>query len=53
MEVFCRMCGISSDRSIVLMRADIGDILCQPCYAKRLDDWARSVREDREMNKTE
>ena len=42
MEVFCRMCGVSSDQSIVIMRADLGDVLCQSCYEKRLDEWARS-----------
>jgi hypothetical protein len=50
MEVFCRMCGVSSgDESIVTMRAEFGDVLCQPCYEKRLDEWARSFRETREM----
>ena len=34
MEVFCRMCGVSSDESIVIMRAEFGDVLCQPCYEK-------------------
>jgi len=29
MEVFCRMCGVSSDQSIVIMRAYLGDVLCQ------------------------
>ena len=47
MEVFCRMCGVSSDETIVIMRAEVGDVLCQPCYEKRLDEWARSFREDR------
>jgi hypothetical protein len=42
MEVFCRMCGVSSDESIVIMRPEFGDVLCQPCYEKRLDEWARS-----------
>jgi hypothetical protein len=46
MEVFCRMCGVSSDRSIVIMRADLGDVLCQSCYEKRLDEWARSVKKE-------
>jgi hypothetical protein len=46
MEVFCRMCGVSSgDESIVSMRPEFGDVLCQPCYEKRLDEWARSFRE--------
>lgn len=32
MEVFCRMCGVSSDKTIVVMRAEVGDVvLCQPC----------------------
>ena len=46
MEVFCRMCGISSDENIVNMRPEFGDVLCQPCYEKRLDEWARLFRED-------
>ena len=46
MEVFYRMCGVSSKQIIITMRADIGDILCQACYEKRLEEWARSVRED-------
>jgi hypothetical protein len=47
MEVFCRMCGVSSgDESIVIMRPEFGDVLCQPCYEKRLDEWARSFRKD-------
>jgi hypothetical protein len=45
MEVFCRMCGVSSDESIVNTRAEFGDVLCQACYEKRLDEWARSFRE--------
>jgi hypothetical protein len=45
MEVFCRMCGVSSDENIVIMRPEFGDVLCQPCYEKRLDEWARSFRE--------
>jgi hypothetical protein len=46
MEVFCRSGrGISSDESIVIMRPEFGDVLCQPCYEKRLDEWARSFRE--------
>ena len=45
MEVFCRMCGVSSEESIVTMRSEFGDVLCQPCYEKRLDEWARSFRE--------
>jgi len=44
MEVFCRMCGVSSKRSIVIMRRDLGDVLCQSCYEKRLDEWAQSAR---------
>jgi hypothetical protein len=46
MEVFCRMCGVSSDQSIVILRADVGDVLCQSCYEKRLDEWARSVKKE-------
>jgi len=45
MEVFCRMCGVSSERTIVTMRADLGDVLCIPCYEKRLDEWAKSVKD--------
>jgi hypothetical protein len=45
MEVFCRMCGVSSDSTIVNMRPEVGDVLCQPCYEKRLDEWARSFKE--------
>ena len=39
MEVCCRMCGVSSDQAIVMMRSDFGDVLCQSCYEKRLDEW--------------
>jgi hypothetical protein len=46
MEVFCRMCGVSSDESIVAIRPEFGDVLCQPCYEKRLDEWARSFKEE-------
>ena len=46
MEIFCRMCGVSSDESIVIMRPEFGDVLCQPCYEKRLDEWARSFGEE-------
>ena len=49
MEIFCRMCGVSSDQSIVIMRADLGDVLCQSCYEKRLDEWARSVKKGWEV----
>jgi len=42
MEVFCRMCGVSSEQTMVIKRTDLGDVLCQPCYEKRLDEWARS-----------
>jgi hypothetical protein len=41
MEVCCRMCGVSSDQAIVIMRSDFGDVLCQSCYEKRLDEWAK------------
>jgi hypothetical protein len=40
MEVCCRMCGVSSDQAIVTTRSDFGDVLCQTCYEKRLDEWA-------------
>ena len=40
MEVCCRMCGVSSDQAIVTTRSDFGDVLCQSCYEKRLDEWA-------------
>lgn len=40
---FCRMCGVSSgDENIVIMRSEFGDVLCQPCYEKRLDEWEES-----------
>jgi hypothetical protein len=40
------MCGVSSDQSIVIRRADLGDVLCQTCYEKRLDELARSVKKE-------
>ena len=45
MEVLCRMCEVSSEEGIVTMRAVFGDVLCQPSYEKRLNEWARSSRE--------
>ena len=27
MEVFCSMCGVSSDKTIVVMRAEVGDVV--------------------------
>ena len=42
MEIFCRMCGVSSDESIVSVRPEFGYVLCQPCYEKRLDEWTRT-----------
>jgi len=44
MEVFCHTCGVSSNKTIVVMRAEVGDVLFQPCYEKRLDEWARSFK---------
>lgn len=32
---FSVVCGVSSEQTIVVMRRDVGDVLCQPCY--RLD----------------
>ena len=43
MEIFCRMCGVSSDESIVSVRPEFGYVLCQPCYEKRLDEWTRTL----------
>jgi hypothetical protein len=44
--IFCRQCLASSEQEIVNMRTNIGNVLCQSCYEKGLDEWAESNKED-------